>query len=143
MKKYTYVGVYALIKKADKILLIEKSRGPYIGKLDLPGGGFEFGESSLETLHREVKEETGLTVKEANLVDVLSQTTVYTNQDNEEKTIHHIGVIYKVEVEPNEDKLKDFADGEDSLGAKWVEISSLNKDGVSPFVGRGIEYLID
>ena len=35
MKKYTYVGVYALIKKADKILLIEKSRGPYIGKLDL------------------------------------------------------------------------------------------------------------
>jgi 8-oxo-dGTP diphosphatase len=141
MNKYTYMGVYALIKKEDKILLIKKSRGPYIGKLDLPGGGFEFGETPLETLHREVKEETGLIVAKAELLDVISQNTTYINTKGEERTIHHIGIIYSVEIGSNDDLLKDSADGEDSLGAEWVEISSLKKEGLSPFANRNVDYL--
>ena len=140
MDKYTYIGVYALIKKDDKILLIKKSRGPYMGKLDLPGGGFEFGEPPLETLHREIKEETGLTVLEAKLLDVTSQNTTYINTKGEERTIHHIGIIYSVEIDSNDNPLKDSADGEDSLGAEWVEISSLKREDLSPFAGQGIEY---
>ena len=141
MDKFTYMGVYALIKKEDKVLLIKKSRGPYIGKLDLPGGGFEFGETPLETLHREVKEETGLTVLKEELLDVISKNTTYINIEDIERTIHHIGIIYNVKIESNDDQLKDFADGEDSLGATWVEISSLKKEELSPFAGWGIDYL--
>ena len=55
----THFGVYGSIVKDGKILLIKKSRGPYTGLYDLPGGSQEQGESHLETLKREIMEETG------------------------------------------------------------------------------------
>ena len=63
-----HLGVYALIFSEDQseILLIEKSRGPYKGLYDLPGGSLEPGENLEQTLVREVKEETDCTVTAAN-----------------------------------------------------------------------------
>ena len=40
-----HVGCYGIIKKGNKVLLIRKARGAYAGKLDLPGGGIEKGET--------------------------------------------------------------------------------------------------
>ena len=60
--KHKHIGVYGLIIKENKILLIKKKTGPYDGKLDLPGGSFEFGERPEETLKREFIEEAGLTI---------------------------------------------------------------------------------
>ena len=133
MKKHTHIGVYAVIKKHEKMLLIKKARGPYTGKWDLPGGGFEFGETPTETLNREVMEETGLTIAKYTLLNVLSHTEAYKNSNNEGETVHHIGIIYRVEIDEFNNFLKTDGDGEDSHGAKWLEISSLNKDNLSPF----------
>ena len=52
----------------DKILLIKKARGPYTGLYDLPGGSQEKNETFEETLIREIKEETGLTLKSIEFV---------------------------------------------------------------------------
>ena len=46
MKEHKHLGVYGLIIKDDKILLINIITGPYDGKLDLPGGTIEFIERS-------------------------------------------------------------------------------------------------
>jgi 8-oxo-dGTP diphosphatase len=143
MTKHTHIGVYAIAKVENKILLIKKARGPYTGQWDLPGGQFEFGETSEETLIREVDEETGLTISSSKLLDVMSHTVTYTNSSDEKETLHHIGIIYLIKVQDDSNKLKTGADGEDSLGAKWINISELKENTLSPFTKRSLESLKD
>ena len=140
MKNKTHIGVYAVAIKENKLLLIKKARGPYTGQWDLPGGKFEFGETPLETLNREVKEETGLTISQSKLFKAASNTVTYTEL-SKEKTLHHIGIIYLIEIKTNEDILKTTTDGEDSLGAQWLNISDINKDKLSPFAKQSLELL--
>ncbi|MFD7158859.1 NUDIX domain-containing protein [Kribbella sp. NPDC059898] len=54
-----HFGVYARIRAGTHVLLVHKTRGPYTGLLDLPGGQPEPGESWAETLQRELHEELG------------------------------------------------------------------------------------
>ena len=54
MKEHRHLGVYGLVVRDNKILLIKKVSGPYDGLLDLPGGSLEFGERPIETLKREL-----------------------------------------------------------------------------------------
>ena len=48
MKQFKHLGSYGLILDNDNIVLIKKHGGPYNGKLDLPGGTIEFGETPEE-----------------------------------------------------------------------------------------------
>ena len=54
-----HFGVYGVCLQDGKLLCIEKTRGPYRHRFDLPGGSQEPGEGLTETLKREVLEETG------------------------------------------------------------------------------------
>ena len=58
-----HFGVYAVCFENGKLLCIEKTRGPYQHRYDLPGGSQQLGEGLTETLTREVMEETGFTVR--------------------------------------------------------------------------------
>lgn len=48
-------GAYGVLVGADRMLLLVEQDG----ELQLPGGGIDPGESPLQALHREVREETG------------------------------------------------------------------------------------
>ncbi len=50
--------------RVEKILLLRRARDPARGKLDLPGGFIDPGESVEEALTREIREETGLEVRD-------------------------------------------------------------------------------
>jgi mutator protein MutT len=65
-------AVGAAIIRGDEILLSKRAAAPKKGQWDLVGGFVEAGESGLEALHREVAEETGMRVLQAELVDVLA-----------------------------------------------------------------------
>jgi ADP-ribose pyrophosphatase YjhB (NUDIX family) len=133
-----HLGVYGLIINDNKIALVLKSRGAYTGKLDLPGGSFEHGERPEETLIREIKEELGVDIKKYELFDSESVVVNWIHHDAEEN-MHHIGIFYIVSLKSN--KLKVDADGQDSLGAKWYDVSNLTEDDVSPLTWIELQKL--
>jgi len=65
-----WVGVKSIIVYDRKALLIQRSdySGGGDGDWEIPGGGLQFGEDLLEGLRREVKEETGLTIRGSKLI---------------------------------------------------------------------------
>ncbi|MDU8944535.1 NUDIX hydrolase [Ovoidimarina sediminis] len=53
-------GAYAVLVRGDDVLLTHQSAP--VPEFQLPGGGIDPGESALQALHREVREETGWTI---------------------------------------------------------------------------------
>ena len=132
MKQFKHLGAYGLIIKDNKIVLIKKVGGPYNGKLDLPGGTIEWGETPEQTLIRELNEEVGIDVIEYELFDANSIIFEWIHKEELERG-HHLGVFYKV-LDYNNDLLEDIKideQNDDSLGAKFYEIDKLKKSELS------------
>ena len=79
----------------NNILVIDKSKGPYKNRYDLPGGSLYEEESLLAALHRECKEETGLEVKVIKQVGTVDFQ--YLSKFKDYTHVHHIAVLYEVE----------------------------------------------
>ena len=66
-------GVVVLIIDNDMILLGERDNKVFMGgKWSLPGGFIEFDEDFLSAAHREIMEETGLSIKIISIISVVS-----------------------------------------------------------------------
>ena len=135
----THVGAYGVIVKDDKITLVKKARGGYKGKLDLPGGGIEHTELPEEALKREIMEEAGINITNYKLLDVVATNIKWEMEPNLWEDLHHLGILYTVDT--NELFLKNEADGLDSNGANWYNITELNKKELSPFTILALEKL--
>ena len=137
--KGKHIGSYGFIIKNDQIALIKKARGGYTGLLDLPGGGIEHNETPVEALHRELQEEAGVTVIKEELITATSRTFKWQMTEKTIENLHHIGILYKVEIK--EDKLKEEPDGLDSNGCNFYKIKELHKKDLTPFTIEGLELL--
>lgn len=116
------VRVYAICIKNNEILvLFEKYAGEDLVKL--PGGGLEYGEGTIECLHRELKEELNLRVK--NVEHFYTQEGFLKSKFNENEQL--LTIYYLAEIE-DETELKIL---EPSIGK--VEWKSL-KLSENPFV---------
>jgi len=67
------VGVGAVVVLEGRVLLVCRGREPLKGHWTLPGGLLEVGETLVEGVAREVREETGLLVEPLELVEVLDR----------------------------------------------------------------------
>ena len=57
------LAVSAAIVRDGKVLIVRRTRPPAAGLYTLPGGGVEVGETLIEAVVREVREETALAVE--------------------------------------------------------------------------------
>ena len=83
------VGVGVVIWRGDEFLLVKRGKEPRAGQWSLPGGRQHLGETVRNTALREVAEETGLTISEIKLLDVVNSITPGPSGDIE----HHYTLV--------------------------------------------------
>ena len=82
--------VYALIQNEEgNVLLVHNTDG---GGWSLPGGKVEYGETLVEALKREVREETGLFVEVNDIVSVNEGKSTQMN-------VHTLFIMFKAQVQ--------------------------------------------
>ena len=135
MEIKNHFGIYGVCLQEGKLLCIEKTRGPYQHRFDLPGGSQGIGEGLTETLKREVLEETGYTLirySNPRIYDVLVQ------EEGQDFAVHHIMVFYDVvlDFERSQKSLpQEVLDGSnDSANAIWLNVEEITADNASPLV---------
>ena len=142
VKEFKQFGVYSIIIRDNKILLINKVSGPYDKLLDLPGGTIEFNERPIETLKRELKEEVGIDVIKEELYDADSVSFDWEYDDIMIK-VHHTGIFYKILDYTGEIRKSIDIDlqNDDSLGAEFYDIAKLKKSMLSKIAILELEKL--
>lgn len=130
-----HFGVYGVCLQGGKLLCIEKTRGPYQQRFDLPGGSQELGEGLTETLKREVLEETGYAISSYSnprIYDVLVQ------EEGQDFAVYHIMAFYDIvlDFERSQQSLpQELLDGSnDSANAIWLNLEEITADNASPLV---------
>ncbi len=92
-KQHSSVRAYGVLLHEGRVALVRSSNPQHQPPLWwLPGGGIDFGESPEETLIREFREETGLSVERPELFSVTSDVRKRDNGDR----IHTVRIIYTV-----------------------------------------------
>jgi mutator protein MutT len=114
------VGVGAVIWNGhDEVVLIRRSQEPRRGQWSIPGGTLEWGESVRDAILREVREETGLTVQVAGLIDVVDLVM----RDTGGLVVrHYVLVDFSAHHVAGE-----LCAGSDAAEARWVPFAALNE----------------
>lgn len=143
MKEYKQLGAYGIVIENNKILLIKKAKGPYEGKLDLPGGTIEFGEKPNEALIRELQEETGINPTKYELFTADSVFFDWNFKENVIVKVHHVGIFYMIKSYSNEIQKTILTNeqNDDSLGAEFYEIDKLDKNNLSKIALLAIDKI--
>jgi ADP-ribose pyrophosphatase YjhB (NUDIX family) len=127
------VGVGAVIVDRGRVLLVRRGTEPLRGQWSLPGGLIEVGESLSDGLIREVREETGLTVKPVELIELLDRI----HREGDRVRYHYVIADYLCEVIGGE-----LSAASDADEVRWVERAEWNSHGslrLEPIAVRVIE----
>jgi len=95
------VGVGGVIIVEGRALLIRRGSEPLLGEWSIPGGMLELGETLEEGVARELLEETGLTVRVIELIEVFDriyvESTAGANENKKGPRFHYVIVDYLCE----------------------------------------------
>lgn len=112
-------AAYAIIMQDGKLLVVESRR---TGKLFLPGGGVEKGETMPETLQRELREETGL---EIEIVRFLHFKEFFFYYELEDQGFHSLLFYYFCQVKDTTLSAPANLGDAETTNPRWVPVAFL------------------
>lgn len=136
---HRHLGIYGICRKDGRLLLIHKSRGPYAGRFDLPGGSPEPNETIIETLQREFAEETGVIIAPVRSLGTKDFVYPWVREGYGHSHCHHIAALFEVAYVSGDPSASPRID--DSNGAEWVELGRIHADNASPLVMEAADWI--
>jgi len=135
------VGLAVILMKDDKVLLGKRKNAHGAGTWSFPGGHIELFEELYECAYRELREETGLTLEDYNLVDY--HTSAATNDFFRKENKHYITLFLRAEYKSGEIKVMEPDKCEEWKWFQWkkfpdelfLPVRNLIKQGYNPFKG--------
>lgn len=112
------VGVGAVVVHDGRVLLARRGQAPLKGHWTVPGGVLELGETLVDGVAREVREETGLLVEPVELIEVLDRIHRLDNRIQ----FHYVIADYLCRVTGGALQAASDADA-----VQWVERSQWNR----------------
>jgi ADP-ribose pyrophosphatase YjhB (NUDIX family) len=123
------VGVGGVVVQDGRAVLVKRAHEPRKGEWSLPGGTVELGETLIEAVMREIKEETGLDVEVGDIVEVFDRV------HRLEGRIQYHFVIVDYLCHPIGGTLQA---GDDAAEVAWVAVDEIEGYGVNEFATRVI-----
>ena len=125
-----------------RLLLVPKVTGPYVGRLDLPGGAVDPYEDPADTLVRELREECGLAVEPDQAELLAVRSVVFRYADPEEPggpsaMLHHVGVLSRIVY--LEEPYVSAGPGEPD--PEWVDVQEAGRRHLTPFAWWAVGWL--
>lgn len=108
-----------IVNNQNELLVCRRGKEPALGSWDLPGGFIDMYETGEEGIAREVKEETGLEVKESRYLFSLPNTYLYSGF-----LVHTLDLFFLCKV--GEDDTPSAHD--DVAESRWIPIDELNPE---------------
>jgi mutator protein MutT len=133
----TRVAAYAIAHEQDRVLLTRLSTATSVfapGLWHLPGGGIDPGEQPREALARELREETGLELLGARLVEA---RTLAPHRLGSGRQV--MGLFYTVDLEPGRPTVTET--GGSTSEAAWLPLSELDASMLTPAAITGLELI--
>lgn len=81
-------GAYAVLEREGRLLVTFQERP--LAEFQLPGGGIDPGEGAIQALHREVREETGWSIRISRRLGVYQRYTYMPDYDLWARKLCHI-----------------------------------------------------
>ena len=133
------VGVLAIARRGEKLLLVRRRNPPDAGKWGFPGGAQELGETVAEAAVRELREETGVEADPSGVLDVVD----FIQRDEDGRVQFHYALIAV---------LLDWRFGEgvaadDAEELRWVTLAEIDallasaSERVGPIARKALEGL--